>query len=117
MQKVEDLYGARLDYPIEELMEFLKETTELPFNSDRIFKAWLLTPGVMFDSYKEYTDIDVYSKPKYFDIMEMKKYINLYTSKMQRMLSLLENESPYRIAQYEGMIVVSNYLENYYNKE
>jgi hypothetical protein len=29
---------------------------------------------------------------------------------------MLENESPYRIAQYEGALVVVNFLEEYYNK-
>lgn len=116
METVQDIYGARLDYPIEHLIEILEELTEIPFDSMKTFKAWLLTPGVMSELYKLYTEIDIYSRPAYSDIIEMKKYINLYTSGMQRILSLLENESPYRIAQYEGILVIENYLENYYHK-
>lgn len=117
MQIIEDLYGERLDYPIEHLIEVLKDLVEVPFESDHIFKAWLMTPGVMSDSYKFYTEVNIYGRPQYSDIIEMKKYLNLYTSNMQRILSMLENESPYRIAQYEGILVVENYLEEYYNKD
>lgn len=120
MDKVQDIYGERLDYPIEELMDSIKSTLsedeKLPFDSDRTFKAWLMTPGAMSEYYQEYTDVNIYRRPAYSDLIDMKKYINLYTSHMQRILSMFENESPYRIAQYEGSLLILDFLEEYYHK-
>ncbi|MFW6016755.1 MAG: hypothetical protein ACOCRK_09985 [bacterium] len=118
MNKIEDLYGERFDYPIEELMNNIKfnfnKDESLPFDSDKSFKAWLMTPGAMSDYYQKYTDVNIYRRPSYFNIIDMKKYVNLYTAYMQRILSMFENESPYRIAQYEGTIVVLDFLDEYY---
>lgn len=120
MNKIEDIYGERFDFPIEELMDNIKSTLNegetLPFDSDKSFKAWLMTPGAMSEYYQEYTDVNIYKRPAYSDIIDMKKYINLYTSYMQRILAMFENESPYRIAQYEGTLVVLDFLDEYYDK-
>jgi hypothetical protein len=113
---IQDIYGERLDYPIEELMKMISDVAEVPFDDSKSFKAWLMTPGAMSEYYQEYTDINIYRRTSYSDIIDMKKYINLYTAQMQRLLTMLENESPYRIAQYEGALVVVNFLEEYYNK-
>lgn len=120
MDKIEDIYGERLDYPIEELMDAIRSTLsegeKLPFDTDRSFKAWLMTPGAMSEYYQEYTDVNIYRRPAYSDLIDMKKYINLYTAPIQRILALFENESPYRIAQYEGSLIVLDFLEEYYHK-
>ena len=118
MNKIQDTYGERFDYPIEELIDSIKsnlnEKEYSKLNSDKLLKAWLLTPGAMSEYYREYTDINIYKKPMYSDLIDMKKYINLYTSKMQRIISMFENETPYRISQYEGFNLIIDFLKKYY---
>lgn len=112
--KVKDIYGERLDYPVEELVDMINSMSSNPFESDKQLKAWLLTPGAMIDLYKDYTNVNIFKRPAYFTVEEMEEYIKLYTRPMQRIIDMCLNETPFRIAQYEGAILIIDYLEDYH---
>lgn len=117
-KKVQDTYGTRFDFDVDQAMNVVKNTLKEknPFKQDRDLKAWLLTPGVMVDYFKEYSEIDIHKRPAYSTIADMEKYLNLYTRPMRLMLSMYEDEPPLRIAQYKGLIEVVNYLTKYYHR-